>query len=59
MNSVLDVLRVSLLAVSHLLTLARSSFSLRSVFSMLLLAKDISAYHQRTFEVVNVITKQR
>ena len=48
-NSVLDALRVSLLAVSHLSTLARSSFKTALRFWMLLLAKVIcvsSAYNR-------------
>ena len=38
-NSVLDALRVSLLAVSHFYTLSRSSFKTVLTFWMLLLAK--------------------
>ena len=40
-NSVLDALRVSLLAVNHFSTLARSTFKTVLIFSMLLLAKDM------------------
>ena len=46
-NSVLDALRVSLLAVNHFSTLAISTFKTVLIFSMLLLAKDMcvsSAY---------------
>ena len=53
-NSVLDVLRVSLFAVSQLLTLERSSFRLLSMFETVLAARS-GAYHQRTFVVENSV----